>query len=317
MVSSSSSSDSLKSGLKVFEHVKYEHLLAGVAGGVASTLVLHPLDLIKIRFAVSRPTNGANDVPQYNGMRSAFSSIIKQEGFKGLYKGLTPNLWGSGSAWGLYFLFYSSIKVWIQGGDTKMPLGPTLHMIAATEAGVLTVAITNPVWVVRTRLCMQYGDKSNYKYTGMVNALSKIYRVEGMRGLYNGFIPSLFGVSHSALHFMAFEEMRNYYNQRYKNAPIDTKLGTKEYLVIVGVSRLLATVVTYPFQVVRARLQDTRAATDYTGTIDCIAKTWRFEGLLGFYKGLSPNLTRILPATMITFTIYENVSRYLLQRRVE
>lgn len=35
----------------VFNHVKYEHLLAGISGGVASTLILHPLDLIKIRFA--------------------------------------------------------------------------------------------------------------------------------------------------------------------------------------------------------------------------------------------------------------------------
>lgn len=35
----------------VFAHVKYEHLVAGVSGGVASTLILHPLDLIKIRFA--------------------------------------------------------------------------------------------------------------------------------------------------------------------------------------------------------------------------------------------------------------------------
>jgi phage shock protein PspC (stress-responsive transcriptional regulator) len=32
-------------------HVRYEHLVAGVSGGVASTLILHPLDLIKIRFA--------------------------------------------------------------------------------------------------------------------------------------------------------------------------------------------------------------------------------------------------------------------------
>lgn len=35
----------------VFNHIKYEHLVAGVTGGVASTLLLHPLDLLKIRFA--------------------------------------------------------------------------------------------------------------------------------------------------------------------------------------------------------------------------------------------------------------------------
>lgn len=35
----------------IFSHVKYEHMVAGVSGGVTSTLILHPLDLIKIRFA--------------------------------------------------------------------------------------------------------------------------------------------------------------------------------------------------------------------------------------------------------------------------
>ena len=39
------------SKLKLFSHVHYEHLVAGISGGVASTLILHPLDLIKIRFA--------------------------------------------------------------------------------------------------------------------------------------------------------------------------------------------------------------------------------------------------------------------------
>lgn len=39
------------SGLTVLKHMKYEHLVAGITGGVTSTLILHPLDLIKIRFA--------------------------------------------------------------------------------------------------------------------------------------------------------------------------------------------------------------------------------------------------------------------------
>lgn len=61
-------------------------------------------------------------------------------------------------------------------------------MIAAAEAGVLTLLVTNPIWVVKTRLCLQYGSEisvSNTKcYRGMMDALIKIYRTEGVRGLY-------------------------------------------------------------------------------------------------------------------------------------
>lgn len=66
-----------------FYFVGMEHLLAGVSGGVASTLILHPLDLVKIRFAVS---DGLSSRPQYNGLFHAFKSILKDEGVKGLYR---------------------------------------------------------------------------------------------------------------------------------------------------------------------------------------------------------------------------------------
>lgn len=81
--------------------VKFEHMAAGVSGGVASTLLLHPLDLLKIRFAVD---DGVKERPKYYGLRHAFATVYKQEGFRGLYKGVTPNLAGSATAWGFYFL---------------------------------------------------------------------------------------------------------------------------------------------------------------------------------------------------------------------
>lgn len=88
----------------------------------------------------------------------------------------------------MYLFSYNSIKNWIQAGDSGYPLGPKLHMLAAAEAGVLTLLMTNPIWVVKTRLCLQYGSEvplSNDKcYKGMMDALIKIYRTEGVRGLY-------------------------------------------------------------------------------------------------------------------------------------
>ncbi|XP_067630256.1 solute carrier family 25 member 32 [Eurosta solidaginis] len=295
-------------------HIKYEHLVAGISGGVTSTLILHPLDLIKIRFAVN--DGRSTSVPQYSSLSSAFSTIFRQEGFRGLYKGVTPNIWGSGSAWGFYFMFYNSIKTFIQGGNTTQPLGPTLHMLAAAESGVLTLILTNPIWVVKTRLCLQYGSgtaaNKASEYRGMVDALAQIYRKEGVRGLYRGFIPGMLGVSHGALQFMTYEEMKNWYNT-YRKLPIDTKLATTEYLAFAAISKLIAAAATYPYQVIRARLQDHHL--NYKGSWDCIKQTWRFEGPKGFYKGLQASLTRVVPATMITFVMYENVSYYLIQKR--
>lgn len=48
--------------------------------------------------------DGRTSAPQYRGLTSAFITIFRQEGVRGLYKGVTPNIWGSGSAWGFYFM---------------------------------------------------------------------------------------------------------------------------------------------------------------------------------------------------------------------
>lgn len=83
---------------------------------------------------------------------------------------------------------YNTIKTWIQGGNSRKPLGPSLHMFAAADAGILTLVMTNPLWVVKTRLCLQYMDDKHLpetlRYNGMVDAIKKIYRTEGFRGLY-------------------------------------------------------------------------------------------------------------------------------------
>lgn len=63
-------------------------------------------------------------------------------------------------------------------------------MLAAGEAGILTLVLTNPIWVVKTRLCLQYGKDLISKlppekqYSGMIDAFAKTYRSEGIKGIY-------------------------------------------------------------------------------------------------------------------------------------
>ncbi|XP_031846401.1 solute carrier family 25 member 32 [Nomia melanderi] len=298
----------------MLSHLKYEHFIAGTSGGVISSLILHPLDLIKTRFAVN--DGRSQSTPQYRGLLNAGRQILKTEGMRGLYKGVTPNVLGSGGSWGCYFLVYNTIKGWIQGGNSKKPLGPSVHMACAAHAGVITLLMTNPFWVVKTRLCLQYKEDKNlpekFRYKGTIDAIRKIYRTDGIRGLYRGLVPGLFGVSHGAIQFMVYEELKNRYNT-YRDVPIDTNLDTWEYMFFAAVSKLVAAGGTYPYQVVRARLQDHHH--NYSGTTECVRMIWRFEGWRGFYKGLSANLTRVTPATVITFITYENVHRYLQELR--
>lgn len=287
------------------------HLLAGMSGGVVSTLILHPLDLLKIRFAV----DDGKDVykPKYSGLRNAVVSIFRTEGLGGLYRGVLPNTVGAGSAWGFYFLFYHNIKSDMQNYNSQNQLSQLSTMLAASQAGILTLIITNPIGVVKTRLCLQYESTqavkaaadSSTKYKGMTDAFVKICKYEGVRGLYKGFVPGMFGVSHGAVQFVAYEELKSNYNI-YNKRPIDTKLDSSHYLLFAAVSKFFAAITTYPYQVVRARLQETHCR--YNGVVDCCVKTFKYEGLVGFYKGMAPYLVHVMPNICLVFLIYEKVA---------
>ena len=103
--------------------------VAGLGAGIISTLCMHPLDLIKVKFQVATgplpaalsgtktSTIAIGDVKGTGReavrgvgigkeMWTSLTDIAKRDGLKGLYRGLTPNLVGNASSWGLYFLWY-------------------------------------------------------------------------------------------------------------------------------------------------------------------------------------------------------------------
>lgn len=305
----------------------HEYLIAGLLGGVTSTLILHPLDLLKVRFAVS---DGQSKMKKdYRSIRNAVSTIIREEGPGGFYKGVLPNCLGAGTAWGLYFLFYNTVKKQMLETSQKTSLGPLEHMGAGAIAGAFTTAITNPIWVIKTRLCLQYGNASPTpsssttsvprmkennplpeikRYSGTWDALKKVYKYEGVSGLYRGFIPGLLGVSHGAIQLAAYEEMKKFYLQRH-DLPNNQNLDTFHYLTCAALSKLLAASITYPCQVLRARLQDQHV--NYTGVVDVFKRTLRYESYLGFYKGFSAYMLHVTPNVCIVFMIYESVTKAL------
>jgi len=79
---------------------------------------------------------------------------------------------------------------------------------------------------------------------------------------------------------------------------------------------MFAGCITYPYQVLRSRLQTYDAAIVYRGVIDVIVQIWRKEGVDGFYKGLGPSIIRVLPSTWVTFLVYENVKMHLSERSI-
>ncbi|KNC87566.1 hypothetical protein SARC_00331 [Sphaeroforma arctica JP610] len=122
---------------------------------------------------------------RYRNTFHAAYKIVQVEGILGLYQGLAPNILGNAMAWGSYFMGYNAVKTKLQEVTGQEQLHPLYHMMAASTAGVGTQIATNPVWVIKARMCYQQPGAPD-SYTGFGNAVTRIWRSEGMRGFYKG-----------------------------------------------------------------------------------------------------------------------------------
>lgn len=147
--------------------------------------------------------------------------------------------------------------------------------------GILTAILTNPIWVIKTRM-LSTGREAPGAYRSMYHGVSEIMRHEGVKGFWRGLVPSLFGISHGAVQFAAYENLKNWRGAKRGGK---SELSNLDYLVLSGSSKIFAGSITYPYQVVRVRLQTYDADQAYRGAGDAIRQIWKKEGIRGFYRG--------------------------------
>ncbi|CAN7129787.1 unnamed protein product [Brassica rapa subsp. narinosa] len=289
---------------------------AGAAAGAIAATFVCPLDVIKTRLQV----HGLPETRRGSVIITSLGNILKKEGVRGMYRGLSPTIIALLPNWAVYFSVYGKLKDLLQSSDGKLSIGA--NMVAAGGAGASTSIATNPLWVVKTRLMASFlllltqGMRPDViPYKSMLSAFSRIFREEGFRGLYSGVIPSLVGVSHVAIQFPVYEKIKQYM-AKVGDKSVD-QLSPGEVAVASSISKVIASVSTYPHEVVRSKLQEQgqvrNAKAKYSGVIDCAKKVFRNEGVPGFYRGCATNLLRTTPSAVITFTSYEMIHRFLVQ----
>jgi solute carrier family 25 folate transporter 32 len=144
---------------------------------------------------------------------------------------------------------------------------------------------------------------------------ARLFRAEGIRGFYRGLGVGMLAVSHGAVQFAVYDPARRMYLARRRRRSGMEEGGHMENeatVVLSTVAKLVAGATTYPLQVLRSRLQHYEADEMFgRGIRGVVSRLWREEGVRGFYRGMMPGVVRVLPATWVTFLVYENVKYYL------
>ncbi|KAI5854916.1 mitochondrial carrier domain-containing protein [Tricharina praecox] len=272
--------------------------IAGLCAGACGTVIGHPLDTVKTRLQA----DSSNQSRRFGASYRILKHLYLHEGkgfFGGLYRGLPVNMVGNASGWALYFVFYGDIKTRFYGNK----LDSADYFVASSAAGVVTTILTNPLWIIKTRMLANAASPSD-KYPSMLIGLKNILAESGVRGLFKGLTPALFAVGHGSVQFTIYERLKE-----WRLAQKGSELGTTDFIMCSGTGKSAAYIFSCPLKVIQTRTQNVDKG--YNGPRDVAIKIWKGEGLRGFYKGLGANVARTLPATCITFLVYEKVKRSL------
>jgi solute carrier family 25 folate transporter 32 len=274
--------------------------IAGAGAGVVTTVVCCPLDVAKTRVQVQASLG----YRKYTGLFDTMRTIWLEEGMRGFYRGLEPSLITIPVFWAVYFSAYEKLHTALQEHDHGTHIYH--HCLAAAGSALAADCITNPLWVVRTRMMTDIYHHSEANRQHTLGAIRRLVREEGLRGMYKGLSASLLGITHVVVQFPIYEELKlSIQEQRQGN-----KLGPADLVFASATSKLIASTVTYPHEVLRSRLQDFRGP-ESGGLRATFMSVWEREGFRGFYQGLTINLIRVVPACVCTFLTYETIKRFL------
>ncbi|OQD79735.1 hypothetical protein PENANT_c045G07573 [Penicillium antarcticum] len=228
------------------------HALSGAGGGILSMVLTYPLITLSTRAQVESKRAHSTTL-------DAVRRIVQREGISGLYSGLESALFGISVTNFVYYYWYEFTrsafeKAAVQSNRASKKLTTVESMIAGAIAGSATVLITNPIWVINTRMTARKSEADEQALPGAkktkastLSTLMDLLREEGPKALFAGVLPALILVINPILQYTIFEQLKNIVERRRRMTPKDAF-----YLGALG--KIMATSITYPYITIKSRM---------------------------------------------------------------
>nr|GLL43717.1 peroxisomal adenine nucleotide carrier 1-like [Ipomoea trifida]GMD77352.1 peroxisomal adenine nucleotide carrier 1-like [Ipomoea batatas]GMD81784.1 peroxisomal adenine nucleotide carrier 1-like [Ipomoea batatas]GMD95120.1 peroxisomal adenine nucleotide carrier 1-like [Ipomoea batatas] len=288
---------------------------SGAVGALVSTTILYPLDTCKTKYQAELRLPGQ---AKYRNTTDVFLEAIATRRIPSLYQGLgTKNLQSFISQF-IYFYGYSFFKrLYLKKSGSKS-IGTKVNLIIAAAAGACTVIITQPLDTASSR--MQTSD------FGKSKGLWKMLTERTWSEAFDALGISLLLTSNPSIQYTVFDQLK----QRLLKEKMKNKSGADSSpealsafsaFVLGAVSKCVATCVTYPAIRCKVMIQSAESEEDLkdpaykdqaqarktvSGALSAI---WKREGLLGFYKGLRPQILKTVLSSALLLMTKEKISK--------
>lgn len=195
----------------------------GFAGMISAT-VSCPVYVIKTQMqAVSSGSYTAKFQHRHTGVVAAFRNMYREAGIKGLYRGYTANLARVAMGSSTQMASFAACKDFFLQYEVFQESVVLTALAGSVVAGFFTSVLMSPCDVVTTRMTNQ-GVSSTGKgllYKNIFDCFVKIYRAEGVHGMYKGFVPLYARVApHTVLNLTFWEFFKNQYDRYSKKEKV-------------------------------------------------------------------------------------------------
>lgn len=279
--------------------------LFGGSAGMAATLFVQPLDLVKNRMQMSGQGGKGKE---YKTSLHALRGIIRTEGAMALYNGLSAGLLRQATytttRLGVYTMLFDKLNT------TGKP--PNFFMKAAIgmTAGAVGAFVGTPAEISLIRMTsdgrLPVEQRRNYK--SVIDALMRITQEEGVLTLWRGCGPTVArAMVVNAAQLASYSQAKQFI------------LGTGYFkdnifchFVASMISGLVTTAASMPVDIAKTRIQNMKiidGKPEYTGAAHVLRSVISNEGFFSLWKGFTPYYARLGPHTVLTFIFLEQMNK--------
>ncbi|KAK2604834.1 hypothetical protein N8I77_007732 [Diaporthe amygdali] len=294
-------------------------MVAFIAGGIAAcgaVTATHPFETVKIRMQLQGELQDKGHQPHhYRGPFHGVSVIVRNEGLRGIYRGLgcayIYQVLLNGCRLGFYEPMRKTLSSVLFKDSNVQSLG--VNMFCGAGSGIIGAMAGSPFFLVKTRL-QSYSPflpvGTQHMYRNAFDGLRQIYTAEGFRGLYRGVGAAMIRTGAGS----SVQLPTYFFAKRRLMRHAGMEEGPALHLTSSAISGFVVCCFMHPPDTVMSRLYNQHGNL-YKGVWDCLSKTVRTEGFFAIYKGFLPHLARILPHTILTLSLAEQTNK--LVRKIE
>lgn len=298
------------------------------AAGVAGKYIEYPFDTVKVRLQ-SQP----DGVPlRYQGPIDCFRQSFRDDGLRGLYRGISAPVVGAALENSSLFFSYRMAQEVLQKTvySSTAPLPLSALLICGATSGAFTSLLLTPIELVKCKMQVPVvGADGHRRATGVMSLILSVFREQGMLGFWRGQLGTLIReTGGSAAWFGSYESVSALF-RRYQSSsssvsdaaaplgesPSPAVLPIYQQMLAGATAGISYNFIFFPADTIKSRIQTEdvshKVADGKRPTFWTVGKTvWRQHGLAGLYRGCGITCARSAPSSAFIFAIYEGLRYY-------